>query len=236
MAVDILQLWENHCRSTMERVNQLPIESGRSVAKGQLNTLVGYFTALIDTKQIDYDAAKRYVYAANALYKVIDFRYDVLEECDTPHLREVLLRINRSSDITDIVSRCADTERFKACCLGYYVADKSIKELQMTNPHITMDYKKHCCQEIAKYLSCVNDVNAVDNIVDIYGIRRSIATALAKAGIYTSNQVNNSSDEKLLSLPGIGQDSLRQLRKRLCCKYYANPEPSYIARPNENFG
>ena len=72
--------------------------------------------------------------------------------------------------------------------------------------------------------------------MDLYGIRRSTATALAKAGIYTSDQVNDSSDEKLLSLPGIGQDSLHQLRKRLRCKYYANPEPSYIARPNENFG
>ena len=236
MAVDISQLWESRCRSAMEQINQLPIESGRSVAKGQLNVLVGYFTALIDTKQIDYDAAKRYVNTANVLYRVIDFRYDVLEECDTPHLREVLLRINRSSDITDIVSRCADIERFKTCCLGYYVADKSIKELQMTNPRITVDYKKHCCQEIAKYLLCVNDINAVNNIVDLYGIRRSTATALAKAGIYTSDQVNNSSDEKLLSLPGIGQDSLHQLRKRLRCKYYANPEPSYIARPTENFG
>lgn len=235
MSIDISQLWENRCKGAMEQINQLPIESGRCIAKGQLNVLVGYFTALIDTKQIDYDVAKQYVNTANALYKVIDFRYDVLSECDTPHLREVLLKVNHSSDITDIVSRCADTERFRACCLGYYVADKSIKELQMTNPHITVDYKKRCCRDIAKYLSCVKDINTVNNIVDLYGIRRSTATALAKAGIYTSDQVNDSSDEKLLSLPGIGQESLYQLRKRLRCKYYAKPEPSYIARPNENF-
>lgn len=34
MAVDISQLWESRCRSAMEQINQLPIESGRSVAKG----------------------------------------------------------------------------------------------------------------------------------------------------------------------------------------------------------
>ncbi len=235
MSANISQLWEDRCKVAMKQINQLPIGSCKCVAKGQLNTLVGYFTALMDTKQIDYDIAKQYVKTVDSLSRVIDFRYDVLAECDTPHLREVLLEINKPSDITSIISRCADTERFRTCCLGYYVANKSMKELQMTNPHINEDYKKRCCLGIAKYLSCIKDVNAVNNIVDLYGIRRATVTALAKAGIYTSDQVNDSSDEKLLSLPGIGHDSLYQLRKRLHCKYYKKPEPSYIAIPDENF-